>query len=51
MQVWWEIHDKHEEALLNHTTFETDDKMSEFVHIAEPPMVKKKNKKNKKLKS
>lgn len=33
MQLWWEIHDKHEETLLNHTTFETDERMDEFVHI------------------
>ena len=25
MQIWWEIHDKYEESLLNHTTFETDE--------------------------
>ena len=25
MQIWWELHDKYEESLLNHTTFETDE--------------------------
>ncbi len=25
MQIWWEIHERHEEKLLSHTQFETDD--------------------------
>jgi hypothetical protein len=34
MGLWWEIHDKWEEKLLNHTQFETDeDMMEQFVHI------------------
>jgi hypothetical protein len=48
MQLWWEIHDKHREALLNHTTFETDeDQMEQFVHIADTPRRKKPSKKPK----
>ena len=40
-QVWWSLHDKYEEALLNHTTFETDDAMEKFVHIENTPKPKK----------
>lgn len=43
------MHDKHEEALLNHTTFETDeDMMEQFVHIEKPKMKKPKKDKKKK---
>jgi hypothetical protein len=44
MQLWWEMHEKYEEALLNHTTFETDDAMEQFVHIANTPKAGKKKK-------
>lgn len=37
MQLWWEIHEKHEESLLKHTTFDTDeDEMENFIHIEKP---------------
>jgi hypothetical protein len=29
MQLWWEIHEKHEDALLKHTQFETDEDFME----------------------
>mmetsp|Transcript_25011 Transcript_25011/g.18869 ORF Transcript_25011/g.18869 Transcript_25011/m.18869 type:complete len:130 (-) Transcript_25011:30-419(-) len=51
MSLWWELHEKYEEELLDHTTFETDDKMSEFVHIESPKPKKKKNKGKKKKSS
>ena len=51
MQIWWEIHEKHEDDLLKHTTFETDDSMDQFVHISNSkPPKKKKSKKAKKEK-
>ena len=33
MSLWWELHEKYEDSLLDHTTFETDDKMEDFIHI------------------
>jgi hypothetical protein len=49
MQLWWELHDKYREELLEHTTFETDESMEQFVHIENTPKVKKnKNKKKNK---
>lgn len=33
MMIWWEMHEKHEDALLKHTQFETDESMEQFVHI------------------
>jgi len=27
MMLWWELHDKYRDTLLNHTTFETDEAM------------------------
>ena len=43
MQIWWELHEKHEEKLLNHTQFETDeDFMEGLIHVDNSP---KKNKK------
>ena len=48
MQLWWELHDKYRDELLNHTTFKTDEQMEQFVHIAESPKPKKR--KNQKLK-
>ena len=51
MQIWWEIHEKHEEALLKHTQFETDESMEQFIHIENsPPKKKKKPKTDKKKK-
>lgn len=44
MQLWWEIHEKHEDALLKHAQFDTDeDFMENMIHI-EKPMSKKKQK-------
>ncbi len=42
MGLWWEVHEKHEEALLNHTQFETDESMEQFIHIENSPPKKKK---------
>mmetsp|Transcript_21415 Transcript_21415/g.20586 ORF Transcript_21415/g.20586 Transcript_21415/m.20586 type:complete len:130 (-) Transcript_21415:39-428(-) len=50
MSLWWELHEKYEEELLDHTTFETDDKLEQFVHIANDRPPKKKKKKSKKSK-
>ena len=52
MQIWWELHEKHEEDLLKHTTFETDeDQMEGLIHIDNtPPKKKKKDSKKKKEK-
>ena len=34
MNIWWDLHEKYEESLLNHTTFETDeDQMEGLIHI------------------
>ena len=50
--LWWELHDKYEEALLNHTQFETDESMEQFIHIDNsPPKNKKKSGKSKKTKA
>ena len=51
MQIWWELHEKHEDALLNHTQFETDESMEHLIHIDNTPAKKtKKTKKDKKAK-
>jgi hypothetical protein len=42
-QLWWELHDKYEEALLNHTQFETDESMEQFIHIDNSSPKKKKS--------
>lgn len=42
MALWWELHDKYRDDLLNHTTFETDENMEQFIHIADTPKPKKK---------
>ena len=34
MSLWWELHEKYEEDLLNYATFETDDNMDQFIHIS-----------------
>lgn len=47
-QIWWELHDKYEEALLNHTQFETDESMEQFIHIENTPKQKKKKSSSKK---
>ena len=49
MQLWWEIHEKHDEALLKHTQFETDeDFMEGMISINNRPARKpKKPKKGK----
>lgn len=51
MQIWWEIHEKHEEALLKHTQFETDEEFMEnnnIINIQSPPKKKKLTKAQKK---
>ncbi len=48
MYLWWEIHEKHEEALLNHTTFETDDNIDNLIHMSSTPKPKKKRRRRKK---
>jgi hypothetical protein len=43
MQIWWEIHEKHEEALLKHTQFETDEDFMEnsgIINVQSPPKKK-----------
>lgn len=47
MQIW-ELHEKYEDSLLEHTTFETDDKMEEYIHVDQPKKTKKKSNKKKK---
>jgi hypothetical protein len=44
MQIWWEMHEKHEEALLSHTQFETDESMEHLIHVENSPPKKKKKK-------
>jgi hypothetical protein len=53
MQLWWEMHERHDEALLKHTQFETDEDFMEQsgminINNGKPPKKKKaaKNKKN-----
>ena len=42
MQLWWELHEKWEAKLLNHTQFETDeDFMEQFIHVQNTPAKKK----------
>jgi len=48
MGILWEIHEKHESALLNHTQFETDESMEHLIHIENTPKKNKKTKKEKK---
>lgn len=50
MQLWWDLVEKYEESLLNHTTFETDDSIDQFVHIDSPALPKKKKRKDSKKK-
>lgn len=56
MSIWWDQHEKYHEALLNHTTFETDEAFEQFVHVDNSKKKKgkgkkKKGKKNKKKKA
>lgn len=59
MQIWWDLHNKYEEALLNHTQFETDESIEHLIHVdnsgsrrpKKPKADKKKTKKNKKVDS
>lgn len=53
MQIWWEMHERHDEALLKHTQFETDEDFMEQsgminINNGKQPKKKKvaKNKKN-----
>src|SRR5438105_3666747 len=49
LQLWWELHEKHEESLLSHTTFETDeDAMEGLIHYDNKPKPKKSKKDKKK---
>lgn len=42
MQVWWEIHEKWDEKLVQHTQFDTDeDFMEGIIHVEKPPSPKK----------
>ena len=50
MSLWWELHEKYEEELLNHTTFETDDNIENLIHIDNSRPKKKKDKRDKKSK-
>lgn len=45
MQLWWEIHEKHEEKLLSHTQFETDEDFMENIVKVDTPKIKKKKEK------
>lgn len=53
MQIWWDLHSKYEEALLNHTQFETDESIEHLIHVdnsgSRKPKKPKKVKPNKKL--
>ena len=53
MNIWWDLHEKYEESLLNHTTFETDEEQMEgLIHMSNTPKPKKKKaKKNKEKES
>jgi hypothetical protein len=43
MQLWWEIHEKHEASLLRHTQFETDeDFMEGIINVEKPKKLSKK---------
>lgn len=43
MGLWWDLHSKYEESLLNHTTFETDEEQMEgLIHIQNTPPKKEK---------
>ena len=38
MGLWWDLHTKYEESLLNHTTFETDEEQMEgLINIQNTP--------------
>jgi hypothetical protein len=51
MHLWWELHERYDEALLKHTQFETDEDFMEqsgMINIEnnnKPPKKKKNNKK------
>ena len=49
-QLWWDVHEKYADSLLNHTTFETDEAFEQFVHIDNTPKRKKKPRSNKRKK-
>lgn len=49
MNIWWDLHEKYEESLLNHTTFETDEEQMEgLIHMSNTPKPKSKGGKKKK---
>ena len=51
MGLWWDLHSKYEESLLNHTTFETDEEQMEgLIHIQNTPPKKEKGGKKEKKK-
>ena len=49
LSIWWDVHSKYVDDLEEHTTFETDDKIDDFIHIDNPKKKKKKTNKKKKL--
>jgi hypothetical protein len=51
LSLWWELHERYDEALLKHTQFETDeDFMEGLINIDNSSGKKKKGKKAKKAK-
>ena len=50
-QLWWDVHEKYADSLLNHTTFETDEAFEQFVHIDNTPKRKKKPRSRRKKKT
>jgi hypothetical protein len=48
MQLWWELHERYDEALLKHTQFETDEDFMEGLINVEKGSPKKKKVKGKK---
>ena len=52
LSLWWELHERYDEALLKHTQFETDeDFMEGLINIDNSGSKKKKSKKAKKAKA
>ena len=50
MQLWWELHEKHEESLLKHTQFETDEEIEGLIMVDNSFKSGKKKKKDSKKK-
>jgi len=52
LSLWWELHERYDEALLKHTQFETDeDFMEGLINVDNSGSKKKKGKKAKKAKA